>query len=54
VTDLYSKLKHDTAFRKQVADKAGLGFELPSEKAVVGLNGPKIERRAVEEVAVNY
>jgi integrase len=54
VTDLYSKLKDDTAFRKQVAEKAGLGFELPSEKAVVGLNGPKIEGGAIEEVAVNY
>jgi len=54
VTDLYSKLKDDTAFRKQVAEKAGLGFELPSEKAVVGLNGPKIEGKAIAEVAVNY
>ena len=54
VTDSYSKLKDDAEFRKQVAEKVGLGFELPSEKAVVGPNGPKIEVGAVEELAVNY
>lgn len=32
----------------------GLGFELPSEEAVVGPNGPKIEVGAVHEPAVNY
>jgi integrase len=53
VTDSYSKVRDDVEFRKQVANKVGLGFELPSEKAVVGLNGPKIEVGAVEEVAVN-
>ena len=41
-------------FRKQVAEKVGLGFEPPSEKAVIGPNGPKIEVRAVEEFAVIY
>ena len=32
VTDSYSKLKDDVEFRKQVVEKVGLGFELPSEK----------------------
>jgi integrase len=53
VTDRYSKLKDDAEFRKQVAEKVGLSFELPSEKAVVGPKGPKIEVGAVEELAVN-
>ena len=53
VTDSYSKLKDDAEFRKQVAEKVGLGFDLPSEKAVVGLNGPKLEVGRVEELAVN-
>jgi hypothetical protein len=54
VTDSYSKLKDDAEFRKQVAEKVGLGFELPSEKVVVGLNGPKLEVGPVQELAVNY
>ncbi|HKV28204.1 MAG TPA: site-specific integrase [Candidatus Acidoferrales bacterium] len=32
VTDHYSKLKDDLEFRKQVALRVGLGFELPFEK----------------------
>jgi integrase len=54
VTDTYSKLRDDVEFRKQVATKVGLGFELLSDKAVVGPNGPKIEVGAVEELAENY
>jgi hypothetical protein len=54
VTDSYSKLRDDAEFRKQVANKVGLGFELPSERAVVGPNGLKIEVGAVEELAINY
>ncbi|HEY0701423.1 MAG TPA: tyrosine-type recombinase/integrase [Candidatus Acidoferrales bacterium] len=54
VTDTYSKLRDDAAFRKHVAEDVGLGFDLPSENAVVGLNGPKIEVGTIERVAVNY
>ncbi|MFZ0523390.1 MAG: hypothetical protein WAN14_21030 [Candidatus Acidiferrales bacterium] len=54
MTDTYSKLRDDAEFRKQVAEKVGLGFELPSENALVGPNGPKIEVGPVEELAVNY
>lgn len=52
MSDLYDKIKNDVPFRKEVADKAGLGFELPSKKCVepkqfsskkrsIGPNGPK-------------
>lgn len=53
VTDSYSKLKDDTEFRKQVAEKVGFGFELPSENDVVGPNGPKLKVGPFEELAVN-
>jgi integrase len=38
VTDSYSKLKEDVTFRKQVAEQAGIGFELPAEKPEVAPN----------------
>jgi integrase len=50
VTDAYSKLKLDLEFRKQVAERVGLGFELPSQKTVIGPNGPKIETEPVPEM----
>jgi hypothetical protein len=53
IGDRYSKLKNDVAFRKEVVERIGLGFELPSKRFVVGLNGPKIEVRDVELLAVN-
>lgn len=31
---LYDKIKEDLAFHKQVAEKAGFGFQLPSKKCV--------------------
>jgi hypothetical protein len=51
--DRYSKLKDDVAFRKEVVERIGLGFELPPPKVVVGPNGPKIEVGDVELLAVN-
>jgi hypothetical protein len=53
MSDLYDKIRDDVAFRKEVAEKAGLGFELPSEKSVVGPNGPKIENEVVLEMAAS-
>jgi integrase len=50
VTDAYSKLKLDLEFRKQVAERVGLGFDLPSQKTVIGPNGPKIETEPVPEM----
>jgi integrase len=35
VTDVYSKLDEDVAFRKQVTEQVGIGFELPAEKPEV-------------------
>jgi integrase len=49
VTDHYSKLKDDLEFRKQVAIRVGLGFELPSKKLSIGLSGPKIETEPLQE-----
>jgi integrase len=53
VTDHYSKLKDDLEFRKEVAVRAGLGFELPSRKTEVGPNGPKIESEAFPELTAS-
>jgi hypothetical protein len=41
VGDLYSQLESNIQFRKEVAERVGLGFKLPSKNVVVGLNGPK-------------
>lgn len=53
VTDRYSKLKDDLGFRKEVAVRVGLGFELSSQKAVIGPNGPKIETEPLQEMAAS-
>jgi hypothetical protein len=42
VKDSYSKRKDGAEFRKEVAEKVGLGFELPPEKAVVFPPPPSI------------
>jgi hypothetical protein len=41
MSDLYDKVRHDVEFRKEVAEKAALGFKLPPQKVDVGPNGPK-------------
>jgi integrase len=38
VTDGYSKLKEDVAFRKKVVEQVGVGFELPTEMPEVAPN----------------
>ena len=53
IGDIYSKLKQDVAFRKEVAERIGVGFELPSKNLVVGPNGLKPEVGDVELLAVN-
>jgi hypothetical protein len=50
MSDHYDKIRHDVAFRREVAEKAGLGFELPRKKPVVG---PKIENEVVLEMAAS-
>jgi integrase len=53
MSDLYDKIRCDVKFRKEVAEKAGLGFDLPSKNVVVGLNGPKIESEPVLEMVAS-
>jgi integrase len=53
MSNLYDKIRHDVEFRKEVAERAGLGFELPSEKPVVGPNGPKRTETPDVQLAVN-
>ena len=47
VGDGYSKMKNDVAFRLEQAEKAGLGFALPSPTSdvvrIVRKNGTKLE-----------
>jgi integrase len=51
VTDGYSKLDEDVEYRREVAEKVGLGFELPTETAVVVPKVRKILRAEKVEVA---
>jgi integrase len=53
IGDIYSKLKEDLKFRKEVTEKVGLGFELPVQKAPVEPNEPRIEFQLVPEIAAN-
>jgi hypothetical protein len=53
MSDPYDKAKNDVQFRKEVAERAGLGFELPYERSVVGPNGPKIESEVDLKMAAN-
>jgi integrase len=53
VGDLYSQLENNIKFRKEVAERIGLGFDLPPKKAVVGPNGPKINSEPVLEMATS-
>jgi len=51
VTDEYSKLKDDVEFRKDVAERVGLGFSLPRQLHPVA---PQFERvDALELVELN-
>jgi hypothetical protein len=40
-------------FRKEVAERIGLGFELPGKNVVVGPNGPKIKSEPDLEMAAS-
>jgi len=53
VTDRYAEqLKEDVEWRKQEAEKAGLGFKLPSIEGSVGLLGlPKRQKSKLKKVA---
>jgi integrase len=51
VTDDYSKLKDDLEFRKEVAVRVGLGFELSAQETAIGPNGPKTETEPLQQMA---
>jgi hypothetical protein len=50
MSDPNDRIRRDVAFCKEVAEVAeriGLGFELPSKNAVLGPNGPTIKSETV-------
>lgn len=51
--DLYSQLESNVKFRKEVAERIGLGFELPVETAPVEPMKPKTEATPVLEMAAS-
>jgi hypothetical protein len=53
MSDLYDKIRQDMQFRREVVEKAGLGFEVSLQKAVVGPNGPKIKSKSPLEMAAS-
>ena len=38
MSDLYDEIKEDVGFRKQVAERTGIGFELPPSIAPIAPN----------------
>jgi hypothetical protein len=53
MTDLYDRVRRDVAFRKEVAEKAGLGFEFSSKITVIGRNGRKTKSGSFSELAAS-
>jgi integrase len=51
VTDGYSKLREDVQYRKEVADKIGLGFEISPQTPDVIPNVPSLELAVVQQNA---
>ena len=47
----YDQIKNDVAFRKDVPNRVGVGFDVPASLASIEPNEPKIEV-AVEETEV--
>ena len=48
MSDLYDKIREDAAFRREWADKSGLGFEIPSKnffEKLIGRNGRKLAEK---------
>jgi hypothetical protein len=48
----YDQVKNDVAFRKDVANRCGAGFDVPVSLAPIEPNEPKFEPELDEEVAV--
>ncbi len=68
MSDRYDKAEHERELRKEWAERAGLGFELPrgfkpvqkrkwvqlrQQNCSFGPNGPKIEMLAPQEMAAS-
>ena len=49
----YDGIKHDVAFRKDVANRVGVGFEIPSTLVSIEPIEPKVDEFLKEEVAVS-
>lgn len=49
----YDQIKDDVAFRKDVANRVGVGFDVPTSLASIEPNEPKIQPEMAKEVAVN-
>jgi hypothetical protein len=48
MSDFYDKIKEDAVFRKDVAERCGIGFELPTS---VAPNAPNLTEAEIETVA---
>jgi len=48
----YDQIKNDVAFRKDVVNRCGVGFDVPASLASIEPNEPKIEAVVEQEVAV--
>ncbi len=53
MSDLYDKIKEDVAFRKEVANACGVGFEVPATLFPIEPSEPKTQSEAKKEMAVN-
>jgi len=62
IGDLYSKLMNDVQYRKDVAERVGVGFTVPAHlntkvipmrKVQLDLDGPKVEVDEAVAVAIN-
>jgi integrase len=52
IGDIYSQLETNVKFRKEVDERIGLGFDLPTQSTVVAPNAPKeVDQTAVGSVA---
>jgi integrase len=52
IGDIYSQLETNVKFRREVAERIGLGFELPTQSTVVAPNAPKeVDQTSVGSVA---
>ena len=49
----YDQIKNDVAFRKDVVNRCGVGFDVPASLASIEPNEPKIEVSVEREIAVS-